>query len=631
MTDSNDPSLLIQAVRLGIPGLPNLTDSLVAGGLYVLIAETTSARFPILAASLASSLGDGIECRVILPQNPETFIQRVEAFGNLNIAQAIQANQLKLFVMQDEFPKKMFRYGAEAFVQELDHFQIPDQSYLLFDQADDLLSLHDIVQALEQVEILRQWALQHQVTIFLVFSRTLESHTNTINALMDNLNGIARLGASRNGLELSFEYWQSLDGTIAARNFLLTTDTSGLYEASSAASSPEALTDETRVERDDVADNSEPQFFFMDPDLGSLAKQMLGNWQRVDTLVGMMHATRNIRSATCILSFQRGTNLRQLAEAVHTLRLTMGRYARIVVQEKEASLRYQNEALLLKLGLNLVINRDVSISRVPLLLESLNGQVFNRDVDINFEAALASVLPTRLQGYLPPQRFAREVALIIERAETLNIPYALIVGTPSDEVTLSDLVLKSGISRPGDLVTADTESCLIFLNACPQSVLLITLQRILGMPVDTAFADIRFIVQREELQAELAALLHAADHDDIQDYTTAAPATVASNTVDRTPDDSFASDSQIAKKPRELPALSAVPSRQATIPMKKAILAKPLEPKGMPAISEAIRPVDEVFDSQSNTAVFTYDETSNVRIFNKNEVPRATRAIQSHR
>lgn len=626
MTDSNDPSLLIQAVRLGIPGLPNLTDSLIAGGLYVLIAETTSARFPILAASLASSLGDGIECRVILPQHPETFIQRIESFGNLNIAHAIQADLLRIFVMQDEFPKKMFRYGAEAFVQELDHFQIPEKSYLLFDQADDLLSLHDIVQALEQVEILRQWALAHQVTVFLIFSRTLESHTNTINALMDNLNGIARLGASRNGLELSFEYWQSLDGAIAARNFLLTTHTSGLYEASSVASSPEGSLDEDRIEQAEIEDNSEPQFFFMDPDLDSLAKQMQGQWQRVDTLVGMMHATRNIRSATCILSFQRDTNLRQLAETVHTLRLTMGRYARIVVQEKEASLRYQNEALLLKLGLNLVVNRDVSSSRVPLLLESLKGQVFNRDVDINFEAALASVLPTRLQGYLLPQRFAREVALIIERAETLNIPCALIIGTPSEGMTLSDFVSHSGISRPGDLVTTDTDSCHIFLNACPQSVLLITLERILGMPVDTAFADIRFIVQREEIQAELAALLHAADHESLPNYTAIVTACSA---VDQIAEDSFTSDSQTGKKLQELPALSAVSSTKVNTPLKLRMGSRPSELKRTPSITETFTPPTEVFDSQSDTAIFNYDETSNVRIFSKNEAPRAIRAIQS--
>ena len=46
-------------------------------------------------------------------------------------------NRLQLFVMQDEFSKKMFRVGAEGFVEELEHFEIPENSYVLFTQADD--------------------------------------------------------------------------------------------------------------------------------------------------------------------------------------------------------------------------------------------------------------------------------------------------------------------------------------------------------------------------------------------------------------------------------------------------------------------------------------------------------------
>lgn len=65
----------------------------------------------------------------------------------------------------------------------------------------------------------------------------------------------------------------------------------------------------------------------------------------------------------------------------------------------------------------------------PLLLDSLKGQIFSRDVSINFEAALASVLPTRLRGYLAPLRFVREVESILDQAQTLNIPCAMIIGS----------------------------------------------------------------------------------------------------------------------------------------------------------------------------------------------------------
>ena len=209
-------------------GLPNLTDGMIAGGLYVLVAETPPARFPVLAGSLANALRDGMQCTVIVPSDPKSFIQRIESFDNPKISSTVGANHYRFFTMQDEFAKKMFQFGADSFVQELDQFEIPPDSYLVFDQADELLSLHDITLASEQVIILRKWCLQQRVTLLLVFSRATEADSNTLNALMDNLTGMARLGADKDGLELTFDYWQSQEGTIAARNFRLVTLGSGL-------------------------------------------------------------------------------------------------------------------------------------------------------------------------------------------------------------------------------------------------------------------------------------------------------------------------------------------------------------------------------------------------------------------
>ena len=625
-------------ISLGVPGLPSLTNSLMVGGLYLLIAETASARFPILSTSLSAGLGRGVQCRVVMPQNPEVFIQRLESFGNLNILQGIENQQLQLFTMQDEFSKKMFRYGAEAFVKELEHYEFPDGSFVLFDQADDLLSLHDVVLALDQVDVLRKWALEHQVTVLLVLTRVTESQTSTINALMDDLTGIARLGASRNGLELSFDYWQSPEGTIAGKSFLLNVVSFGLYEASSSQVGNENFGADSRFEKfekfEDV-EGSGAHYFYMDPDLGALAQQMHGEWQRVDTMVGMMHATRNQRAATCILLFQKKSNLRQLAETVHTLRLSMGRYAQIVVQEKDASLRYQNEALLLKLGLNLVVNRDVPVSRLPLLLESLKGQIFNRDVDINFEAALASVLPTRLRGYLLPQRFVREAAVILDRAETLDVPCALMVGRPALHNSMMDLVSNNAISRPGDLITADSENCFIFLNACPQTVLLATIERLLGMSVDIAFSNVKFVVHKEEMQAELAALLRSAEREVLPDYSAVAatpPETKAADEGQSTvePD----RETPISQEPAKNPIFSNLVERSTTLMggVQQIVKHEP-RPDAKAALKpfHAASPSTPFREEMAESPLFQYDGVQNVRTLGKKDAPRATRAVQPNR
>lgn len=629
------PPLTLSA-RFGVRGLPFLVGSMVGGGVYALIAETPTARFPILAESLNSAIQDGLVCTVVVPAEPALFIQRIESFGDLKAHELLATNRLQVFVMQDEFSKKVFRFGAEGFVDELQHFEIPENSYLIFDQADDLLSLHDLSQALDQVDVLRKWASHKRVTMLLVFSRATGAHAATLNALMDNLTGIARLGADKDGLELVFDYWQSPEGAVAARNFRLTTLDSGLYEASTHITTVEQALVGENYPREEEVEDGDSHFFYMDPDLGSLANQMPGTWTQVDTLVGLMHATRNTRSATSILSFQRNTNLRQLAEAVHTLRLSLGRRARIVVQEKGASLRYQNEALLLRLGLNLVVNRDVPISRLPLLLDSLKGQIFSRDVGINFEAALASVLPTRLRGYLAPLSFVREVERILDQAQTLNIPCAMVIGKPGAGMTITESLTISGLSRPGDLISTDGEYCYLFLNACPQSAMLTALERILGMPVDTAFDDIHFLIQREEIQTELPVLVRAAEQGGLPDYASMIPASPLST------DEVTASTTDESEFLQTLPVTllgsiskTIFASNAGTSNERNTMAAKssrhtiqPIKPSGNSLAASTVA-VDRPSDSALDGSLYRYDKSGVKPSFGRKPVPRATRSSQS--
>jgi cellulose biosynthesis protein BcsE len=599
---------LMPPVRLGVRGLPHLTSNMVSGGLYVLVAETPSSRYPLLASSLSCALKDGRPCGVILAGNPEHFVQRLESLGGVPATEHLLNKQLQLFVTQTEFSKKMFRFGAEGFVQELEHFQILPNSYLVFDQADDLIALHDITLAQEQFEVLGQWLMKHQVTGLLVFVRATEADAAVLNALMDSMTGIVRLGGDEEGLRLGFDYWQSPEGTVAARLFQLTSLSSGQYEASvrvaGAAAGAAALQEAADAPPVEAA---ERHYFYMDPDLGSLSTQMAGVWLHVDTLVGLMHATRNKQAATVIFCFGPGMSLRQLAEAVHTLRIHLGRYAQLVVQEKNASLRYENEALLLRLGVNMVIHRDVAPSRLPLLLDSVAGQVFSREVDVDFEAALASVMPIQARGYQAPTRFVREVKSLLERSNTLNIPFALGIGKPMQDMGMVDVLNSMRIARAGDLATADHESCYLFLNACQQSVILATVERILAAPLDTVFEGMRFLVSRDEIGNELAALLRHAETGLASDYTSVlvpvtAPVPVV---VDR------------LAAPSDVPVVAAVPV---------AALARPATAERFEArmpISPLPRAVASSADAKS-----LYGAT-NASVYGKTEAPRAKRSTSN--
>lgn len=326
-----------------------------------------------------------------------------------------------------------------------------------------------------------------------------------------------------------------------------------------------------------------------------------------------------------------------MAEAVHTLRLSLGRHARIVVQEKGASLRYQNEALLLRLGLNLVVNRDVPISRLPLLLDSLKGQIFSRDVGINFEAALASVLPTRLRGYLAPMRFVREVESILDQAQTLNIPCAMIIGKPGAGMTMTESLTISGLSRPGDLISTDGEYCYLFLNACPQSDMLTTLERILGMPVDAAFDDIHFLIQREEMQVALPVLVRAAEQGDLPDYASIIPASPVLTegwTADTT-GESESLQTRPATSDGEISKAIFVSNRHVTdhrqassakVTRYPTALIKP----SAHAVASPAAETDRYADLVSDGSLYRYDKSVTKPSFGRKTVPRATRSAQSN-
>ena len=588
-------------VRLGIPGLASLTDSMMSGSLYALVAEAPPTRYPLFASSLANALKQNLPCTVILPGQPEEFIGRIARFGQFDMHQALVGGQIQIFTMQDNFTKSMFRFGAETFCRELAHYQIPPDSFLIFEQADDLLSLHDVSLAVSQISSLRHWFHDNNVTAVLSFSRIASSVTAlaALQCLMDQLGGICRIGGHRDGLEITFDYWHSPEGTVAAKSYPLQTQDSGMLLAAPHAAQG------GKNGQPDWPEDAEPHFFFMDPDLISLGKQMPGVWQHVDSLVGMMHATRDTHSSTVILTFRRDTEIRQLAQTVHTLRHALGPRARIVVQEKNASLRYQNEALLLRLGLNLVIHVDVPASRLPLLLSSLNGQIFDRDIDINFEMALASVSPSGVKGYVLPERFVAEAKNLLERAETLDIPCALVLGMPARDVEAGDLLAQMLMSRSGDLVTFDQQYGYLFLNGCPESSLLMTLERVLGQPVGAAFVESRFVVRRHEIGAELAALTRAAERFILPDYSDlpmrAAPVYAPAAAVAAAPY-AIASASPVAPAThraaapvttaRHLPPpaqwADEAPAKAATIP-HKPVLAPETAPSALETAPETMR------------------------------------------
>jgi hypothetical protein len=198
-------------IRLFVPELPDTTDAMVSGGVYAMVADTPPARFPLLAATLEGNRLQRRPVTLLVATDPKTFLDRLSSVGFGGGSAALETGQLGVFQFQEDLNKNLFRFGMDAFTKELDFFGLPKNSLLVIDQADDLFSLHDLPQALNQADGLSQWARQSNTSVLLVFTRAavVPSALAVLNGLMDYLSGIVRLGGHQAGLELTFEYWQS--------------------------------------------------------------------------------------------------------------------------------------------------------------------------------------------------------------------------------------------------------------------------------------------------------------------------------------------------------------------------------------------------------------------------------------
>lgn len=218
-------------IDLGVAGLPEEARGLYLGGLYALKAGTSSARYPLLVGSVLDAVQRGIPCTFVLRGQPEVFIARMEESGRMDLAALAADHRVHFLLMQGEFQKKAFRSGMPVMLEELQYHGVPEDSLVLFDNADDMLAVDDQEAISSQVDDIGAWCRARRVACLMVFTHLEASTSAAINSVMDTLTGVASIDAEREGLALNFEYWRSPEGALLARQFRLTSRASGLYEA----------------------------------------------------------------------------------------------------------------------------------------------------------------------------------------------------------------------------------------------------------------------------------------------------------------------------------------------------------------------------------------------------------------
>lgn len=322
--------------------------------------------------------------------------------------------------------------------------------------------------------------------------------------------GVARMGHTHGELLWHVEFWRTGRALATGETHALRFSESGHLSVASGVADSQTQT-AMRLARDDARVVA--------------TRLVVGHeswvppeWEVVDDQQAAVAACAGAQAATVLLDYRDGSMLEPLCAAVHALRRQCGRALKIVVVERREALRHQYELLLLSLGANLIIGRELPFSRVQSLLRSLQGQLDTRPIAADYRAALAAALTDDVRGYLPVPAFCERIEAVRARGAVLDLPHVLAKITLLPDIAHTDALNRCAPRRAGDVATADAAHLYVFLFACRLPDADIALAHIFTEPVDHLSDRVVYLAEAS-IEREVKALAEANRRAPIADYS----------------------------------------------------------------------------------------------------------------
>nr|WP_254210889.1 cellulose biosynthesis protein BcsE [Burkholderia multivorans] len=530
--------------RLAIDGLPDTWTQLEAGGLYALYAAAQTPACDALVWESARHTRTR-DVTVVLARDAAHVAAQMEARGfaggaqpagwprNLNVLamppqtrDAVQDVQTAHADAHDEAARAVaprpFARLAGA-LRALKRYGFRARSLYVVEGAQRWFSWDDPAALADEARALADWCRTHGIALVLLLdpdaaddARTddrpfvRDTDRTSRSGLHSVCAGVAQLQRTHGELLWLVEFWRA-GGTLAAGEvrplrFAANGRLSAIVDAGAAepARRTRLAIDEDRV----VVSRAV---------IDGVARVPAG-WEIVDDNAAVVAACAQAQAATAVLAFRTNAQLESLCAQVHTLRRRSGGALKIAVVERGEVLRQQFETLVLSVGANRVVGRDVPLSRVQAAVQALRGQLFARPVPADYRAALAAALGEPVLGYLPVGTFCARIAAVLERGAVLALPHTLAKLTLLPAVSHVDALRHCRPRRTGDVVTADAAHLYVFLFACEPADADDALARIFDVPVDT-LSDRVLCLGQGSIETELHALKAEQRRAPVADYS----------------------------------------------------------------------------------------------------------------
>lgn len=150
------------------------------------------------------------------------------------------------------------------------------------------------------------------------------------------------------------------------------------------------------------------------------------HWQLFDDEDELMAAALQSSAASVMLAIDSNEAVGAQAAQLYRLRRLRGNALKIVVRELSPCLRYLDEQLLLSCGASLIVPCGTPLPRFLTLLDSLQGQVWNRTLPDDFALALRQLQPPAVRGLLAAEDFCRTVDHLLAQARQAEVSHLLL-------------------------------------------------------------------------------------------------------------------------------------------------------------------------------------------------------------
>lgn len=223
-------------------------------------------------------------------------------------------------------------------------------------------------------------------------------------------------------------------------------------------------------------------------------------------------ATAEAVSATVVLTLNGYSEMREVAQMVHDLRIRRGQRLKIAVIERGMSLRAISEALLLECGANTVLRSRSGIGYLQVMVANLRRQIYTHDVPPDFEEIYRELLLSDKVGYLKFEEFARCVTEIASGSHARGRGHgALVVLTPLDGLDAAETMMQFAPKRSGDVGTVVGSSAVIYLYGCQESVLGDVLKHVFPVELHTLFHEYSVVVSDETVRELISQMRQNSD------------------------------------------------------------------------------------------------------------------------